>query len=67
MVSDADEKEFIGKDSVIAKDVSSHTTHTSEPIEKKVSLAPKKEKKESLKTPIKPISSNSSDDEWASF
>jgi len=70
VVSDADEKEFIGKDTVKAKETTITHTHTSNPVQTKTSNSPKNVKKESptaTKTPIKPVVSNSSDDEWASF
>ena len=66
IVSDANEKEFIGKDSVKEKTLSSNkNTSSSSPAPKtqKVSKAPS-----ANNTEIKPIVSNSADeDEWASF
>ena len=64
VVADANEKEFIGKDGVQAKDTSINKTSTSEPVKTKRETEPKKE---TPKTTITPVTSNSSDDEWASF
>ena len=68
VVSSANEKEFIGKDSVQARNTSSNTTTATKPA---VSTPPKKStpvKSQSKPTnTIKPVVSNSNDDEWASF
>jgi len=64
VVSDANEKEFIGKDAVKAKDSSSDEIVTVKPVETKSNL---QVKKESTKSSVTPIQSNTSDDEWASF
>ena len=61
VVSDANEKEFIGKDNVKAKDMK---TNTSTP-EAKLSSAKKSASK--VENKPKTITSNINDDEWASF
>ena len=70
VVSDANEKNFLGKDDVKAKETSSQTANTTQPVstprtQKKEPI--KNVKKEPIKTSIKPVTSNSSDDEWSSF
>jgi len=67
VVSSVDEKEFVGKDSVKAKEMGN-----SQVISKPVSTPKQTIQKStptttSKKSTIKPIVSNSSDDEWASF
>ena len=68
VVSSANEKEFIGKDSVQARKTNSKTTVTTTPT---VAKEPKKREvvKATIKptNTIKPVVSNSNDDEWASF
>jgi len=65
VVASANEKEFIGKDSVVAENIqttASISTQTIKTTQKKeVSTTQVKKEK------IKPITSNSQDDEWASF
>jgi len=70
VVSDANEKEFIGKDTVKAKEMSN--SHTKKKIiEPQVSNEVKEEtivKNETSKMgSITPVTANNSDDEWASF
>ncbi len=69
VVADANEKEFTGKDNVKAKETSTSTAIVSKPAETKTKInnTPKKTNKESPKTTMTPVTSNSSDDEWASF
>ena len=79
VVSNANEKEFEGKDSVRAKDLGgikqkisrSISTKKQPSISKKIDSTPTipttTTKKVVKKSPIKPIVSNTSDDEWASF
>jgi len=65
VVSSANEKEFIGKDSVKAKNIeenSVQTISTPKKVEKPTQSVITKPNKT-----IEPIRSNSSDDEWASF
>jgi len=67
IIEDVNQKEFIGKDSVKAKDVTT-TKITLTPAIRHQSQTQLKQVKTTSKTTIKPISSNSSsDDEWASF
>ena len=67
VVSGANEKEFIGKDTVKAKEVSVSETQHSEPVEIKINTSPKKINTEISKTKITPVTSNNSNDEWSSF
>ncbi|MEA3554392.1 MAG: methyl-accepting chemotaxis protein [Campylobacterota bacterium] len=77
IVDDANEKEFNGKDSVKAKVVNSgheanfprKQINTNSVIKKEVKRTESKQNivKNSVKQPIKPVISNSNDDEWASF
>jgi len=67
VVTDANEKEFNGKNAVQAKGTSSNTVNVTKPKETKIPKQVKETKKESSKTTITPVTSNSSDDEWASF
>jgi len=64
VVKDANEKEFIGKDSVKAKELSTNKLYSSDTVKTKT-ITPIK--KELPKTSITPVTSNNSDDEWASF
>ena len=68
IVSDANEKEFIGKDSVQAKNAT-EKSNTPKKVESKKLEQPKENKKQSTTNTkkITPVTSNSSDDEWASF
>jgi len=63
VVTSANQKEFIGKDSVKAKDVETNTT------EKKEKYTPKKVTKNPIKkeNTMKSIEANNTKDEWASF
>jgi methyl-accepting chemotaxis protein len=66
VVDDANSKNFIGKDTVVAKDMKKN--HIKNPA----TIKPQEKTKNTLQTKtqntIKPIvSSNKSDDEWASF
>jgi len=69
VVTDANEKEFIGKDTVQAKE----NTSTNNKVQTVKSTTPKKVvvknkvEKQQPKTSITPIQSSSTDDEWASF
>ncbi|MEA3384664.1 MAG: methyl-accepting chemotaxis protein [Campylobacterota bacterium] len=67
VVSNADQKEFNGKNDIKINS-SENTTKYSKPKQtsKPIPRATK-EKKEITKTTIKPIASNTNDDEWASF
>ena len=70
VVSDADQKEFIGKDSVKAKETAAHVSQPAAPKETKKTQEPKQKKEpkaEVSKTPITPVTSKTNDDEWASF
>jgi len=67
VVASANEKEFVGKDSVVAEDIK---TTASVATESKVKTKTKKKEPTIAKVKkenIKPITSNSKDDEWASF
>ncbi len=67
IVSDANEKEFIGKESVKAKDMGDTKTKTAQPQSPKAQpqSTPKVDKKDNHN--IEPVASDTSDDEWASF
>jgi methyl-accepting chemotaxis protein len=69
IVSSADEKEFLGKDTVKGKDMKFNTTPTtiSTPTPIKTSTPNITKSTPTNNTPINPIVSNSDDDEWASF
>ena len=67
VVSDANEKKFLGKDNVKAKESSSANMTAPKKIETKTPTKMKEVQKETAKTTLKPVVSNSSDDEWASF
>jgi len=73
VVSDADAKEFIGKDNVRAKEMDNQKTSHSVTTASQPVTTPKKNTQKSTpkttpkKSAMKPIVSNSSDDEWASF
>jgi len=72
VVSSADEKEFLGKDSVKAKNISSKSVSKSIKIQQANTSTPSKKNKQSVQQKqstkaITPVVSNSSDDEWASF
>ena len=72
VVYDANEKEFIGKDNVKAKDIgsSNNVATSSTPTQKAHSQLIEKQVATTNSTPnnnIQPITSNTSDDEWASF
>ena len=64
IVDVTNEKEFTGKDSLQAKNLSSKQTSPTKEITK---VSVKEDKKVYSKEKITPISSNKSDDEWASF
>jgi methyl-accepting chemotaxis protein len=65
IVSNANEKEFIGKDAVKAKsmNIQSNSSHNTKPQP----VTPKKIEKKSLKQEVKIVSSKSDDSEWESF
>jgi len=67
IVNNANEKEFIGKSSVKAKEIKK--TNSSEINTQTIKQSTQKQKVSSshTKTEIKPISSKTNDDEWASF
>jgi len=67
VVADANEKEFSGKDSVKAKENTVSSPSTNKVIEKSSQIVEKKTITSTTSKNIKPIVSNSSDDEWASF
>ncbi|MDX9742716.1 MAG: methyl-accepting chemotaxis protein [Arcobacteraceae bacterium] len=74
VVSSANEKEFLGKNDVKAKNMSKQTSHTPTPqikpaLKAQSSTPPKQTvSSQAPKAPIKPIvASNNDDDEWASF
>ena len=64
VVANADEKEFIGKETAKAKNMGNTATVSKETVH-----TPNKQTstQSNSNTAIKPITSNSSDDEWASF
>ena len=61
VVRDTDSKEFIGKDKVKAKFMGNSKAKTEQAIKQPIT------KQEPSKQSVKPIVSNTSDDEWASF
>ena len=68
IVENADEKDFLGKDSVKAKKTSSNTTKTTTPtVIKQVKKNNTLKSQNKSTNAIKPVVSNSNDDEWASF
>ena len=68
VVADTNEKEFIGKDSVKAKENLSKNSKVQTPKSTTTKVVTKnKVEKQQTKTSITPIQSSSSDDEWASF
>ena len=67
VVADANEKEFSGKDSVKAKENTVSSPSTNKVIEKSSQIVEKKTITSTTSKNIKPIVSNSSDDEWESF
>ena len=71
VVSDTNEKQFIGKDDVQAKDMGSNKTAPVQSAKTqtvaKTTQTEKQEIKQSTKQNIKPVVSNTNDDEWASF
>jgi len=66
VVSDADEKEFMGKNQVKAKDMNQKTNVKSKTAQA-VSKTPHAPKVSKSLNQIKTIQSNTNDDEWASF
>ena len=64
VVSNADEKEFNGKNNIKAKDMGNTAKISTPSIQSKQTITPQKV---NTKSSIKPISSNNSKDEWASF
>jgi len=66
IVNNANEKEFVGKDSVKAKEMGNNTKTSTSSIQSKPTITPKKVNTKSTQT-IKPVVSNSNNDEWASF
>ncbi len=66
IVENADEKEFIGKNSVKGKDIE-NTRNISTPIIKSKQSPTKRKVVNTSTQPIKPITQNNSKDEWASF
>ena len=75
IVASTDEKSFVGKDSIsVQKSSSSRATTTSKPATKSVVKSESKVQREVTQpkvvrkeTPIKPITSDTNDDEWTSF
>jgi methyl-accepting chemotaxis protein len=69
VVSNADEKEFNGKDNIKVKNTSSKKHHNSSHSNKATLNTRSREtsKSKSFSKKIKPIESNNSDDEWSSF
>ena len=70
VVSDADQKEFLGKNEVKAKASAVHVSQPSTPPrnkEVKKTKQKKETKAEVSQKPITPVTSNTNDDEWASF
>ena len=68
VVSDANKKEFIGKDEVKAKEMEKNHTPTLSTHSAKSSSSTQVETKKSPSSKgIRPIKSNTKDDEWASF
>jgi len=65
VVNNANEKEFIGKDDVKSKNISNSNENISKP--QAIEKAPKSIGSNQKSSNIKPITSNNSDDEWASF
>ena len=66
VVSSVDEKEFVGKNNVKAKDMGSERTVSSPTIQSKPITSTKKVTSKSNKT-IKPVVADNTKDEWASF
>ena len=67
VVSSVNEKEFVGKNEVKAKEMKK-PNHTQVPVTKPVATSKPVVKAPTPKAPIKPIvASNNDDDEWASF
>ena len=69
VVSNANEKEFVGKDSVKAKEIGNKTNqlNTKEKDMQKVLKKEPSTNKSIKKSTLEPIVSSSNDDEWASF
>ena len=65
VVKNADEKEFSGKHEVKAKTVSNNTVHT--PSKSKMQTTTSAPYSSPKQQNMKPIISNTNDDEWASF
>jgi methyl-accepting chemotaxis protein len=65
IIDDANEKEFVGKQNVQAKKMSKQVSYTQSPSATKVVKQSVQTNKPA--TTIKPVVSNNSDDEWASF
>jgi len=66
VVSSVDEKEFIGKDNVKGNDMG-HSSVSKDTKKSSISTPKKREIKKESKQNIKPVTSTSNNDEWASF
>jgi len=67
VVSNANEKEFIGKESVKAKDMGSHKSEPTPTRSKENRQTKQTPNQPTKKSTIKPVVSDNSNDEWASF